>query len=194
MHKSPDPNTILTSLNGQSLPLKGWVTSFHLLLVVLDPFTHESSWIVKTAGRILGNFTDADCRVGWLVGGTADETERFLGPWSTDYLTFTDPDFTFIKHIGMTETPGIIHINQAPELIASAQGWNPEEWREVVSGVADLMHWSKPAIREIGDPTQYRGAPLSLGEATSIVTDSLSPGCGKCSACRAGVSEKCQET
>ncbi|MEG3586916.1 MAG: hypothetical protein VX353_06465, partial [Actinomycetota bacterium] len=79
MHKSPDPNSILTSLGGQSLPLKGWVTSFHLLLVVLDPFTHESSWIVETAGRVLKNFTGADCRVGWVIAGTEGQAKSFLG-------------------------------------------------------------------------------------------------------------------
>ncbi len=192
MHESPNPNSILTSLSGQSLPLKSWVTSFHLLLVVLDPFTHESSWIVKTAGRVLNNFAGADCRVGWVVAGTEDQTKSFLGPWCDDLLTFTDPNAIFIQDLGFTEAPGIVHINQAPELISFAQGWNPSEWREVVSGVADQMHWSKPAIPEVGDPTPYAGSPLTNNDGSEIIAGSFS-GCGKCSACRAGRFEKCQQ-
>ena len=59
-----------------------WVTNFHLLLVVIDPFSHENSWIINTASRVLSNFTGADCRVGWLVIGNAEEASTFLGPHS----------------------------------------------------------------------------------------------------------------
>lgn len=190
MHKSPNPNTILTSLGGQSLPLKSWLTSFHLLLVVLDPFTHESSWILKTANKILENFTGADCRVGWLVAGNSEEAERFLGPLSSEILTFTDPDAVLIRDLGFTEAPGIAHINQAAELISAAQGWNPEEWRTVVEGVSAQMNWSKPAIPSEDDPTPYKGVLLG-GKNASEIVDS---GCGKCSACRAGLPEKCKES
>ena len=83
MYKSPNAGSTLTSLNGQSLPLRSWVTNFHLLLVVIDPFSHESSWIINTASRVLSNFTGADCRVGWLVIGNAEEAATFLGPHSS---------------------------------------------------------------------------------------------------------------
>ena len=47
------PDTPLTSLSGDTRPLDEWTTTFHLALVVLDPFTYESAWILDTGGRIL---------------------------------------------------------------------------------------------------------------------------------------------
>ncbi len=190
MYSSPKASSNLTSINGQSLPLRSWVTNFHLLLVTIDPFTHESSWIVNTAARILSNFSGADCRVGWLVIGDADQASNFLGPFSDEFITFIDPEASFVKEIGFTQTPGILHINQAPELIAATQGWSPEEWREVVSGLADHMQWSRPAIPAEGDPTPYQGSNIIGAEESDQEFSIL--GCGKCSVCRAGKPEKCQ--
>ena len=101
MYKSPNAGSTLTSINGQSLPLRSWVTNFHLLLVVIDPFSHESSWIINTASRVLSNFTGADCRVGWLVIGNAEEASTFLGPHSDEFITFVDPDGDFVKEVGL---------------------------------------------------------------------------------------------
>jgi len=190
VYKSPNASSNLTSINGQSLPLRSWVTNFHLLLVVIDPFSHQSSWIINTASRILSNFTGADCRVGWLVIGDAEQASSFLGPHSDEFITFIDPDGDFVKEVGLTQTPGIIHINQAPKLIAATQGWNPEEWKAIVSGLADHMQWSRPAIPEEGDPTPYAGS--SIGEHGQETDDTSTSGCGKCSVCRAGKPEKCQ--
>ena len=190
MYKSPKASSNLTSVNGQSLPLRSWVTNFHLLLVVIDPFTHESSWIINTASRVLSNFTDADCRVGWLVIGNAEQASTFLGPHADKFITFIDPDADFVKEIGLSQTPAIVHINQVPKLINAAQGWNPEEWREIVSGLADDMQWSRPAIPAEGDPTPYAGSGISgIEQGDSDISTS---GCGKCSVCRAGKPEKCQ--
>ncbi|MED5229331.1 MAG: hypothetical protein VX754_00365 [Actinomycetota bacterium] len=190
MYKSPNASSNLTSINGQSLPLRSWVTNFHLLLVVIDPFSHESSWIINTASRVLSNFTGADCRVGWLVIGDAEQAATFLGPHSDEFITFIDPNGDFVKEVGLTQTPGIIHINQAPKLIAATQGWNPEEWKAIVSGLADHMQWSRPAIPAEGDPTPYAGS--SIGDQGQEADDTSPPGCGKCSVCRAGKPEKCQ--
>ena len=53
---------------------------FHLAIVVLDPYTYESSWILDTATRVLRNFAAADCRVvdapGVIVHGI--ELRRFV--------------------------------------------------------------------------------------------------------------------
>ncbi len=84
---SPDPNISLNPLEGSSRSLSEWVTTFHLLLVVIDPYTHESSWIVETAGRILRSFKGADCRGAWMVLGNEDHSKEFLGPWSSEILT-----------------------------------------------------------------------------------------------------------
>ncbi len=128
--------------------------------------------------------------MGWLVIGDAEQASSFLGPLSDEFITFIDPDGDFVKEVGLTQTPGIIHINQAPKLIAATQGWNPEEWKAIVSGLADHMQWSRPAIPEEGDPTPYAGS--SIGEHGQETDDTSTSGCGKCSVCRAGKPEKCQ--
>ena len=50
----------LTTIGGETRPLEEWITTFHLASVVLDPYTNESSWILKTAARILDGFRGAD--------------------------------------------------------------------------------------------------------------------------------------
>ena len=161
MANSPDINTPLTSLDGSSRTLREWVTTFHLLLIVVDPYTHESSWIVNTAGRILRSFKDADCRGGWMVTGTAEHSKEFLGPWSSEILTFVDPNLNFVRHIGIESTPAIVHFDQSPKIVGSAEGWEPQEWKEIVSNLADVMSWSKPIIPDSDDPSPYSGAPVS---------------------------------
>ena len=47
-------NLQLTSVDGQTRTMDEWLITFQMLGVVLDPFTYESSWILETAGRILG--------------------------------------------------------------------------------------------------------------------------------------------
>ena len=75
------PDLTLHPNGGEPLTVADQVTMFHLVLVALDPYTYESSWLLETAGRILEEFVGADCRAGWLV--TADEPTPppFLGPW-----------------------------------------------------------------------------------------------------------------
>ncbi|MEL7155921.1 MAG: hypothetical protein AAFN30_04900, partial [Actinomycetota bacterium] len=43
------PDLVLDSLRGEGYALRDWLTSYPLLLVALDPYTHESAWI--RAGR-----------------------------------------------------------------------------------------------------------------------------------------------
>ena len=50
---NPPPDLVLAPLGAASRPLEDWLTTFHLASVVLDPYTNESSWILKTAARIL---------------------------------------------------------------------------------------------------------------------------------------------
>ena len=51
--------------------LQQWLTTFHLVSVVLDPYTAESAWLLPTVGRILRVYEEADCRVAITV--TCDE-------------------------------------------------------------------------------------------------------------------------
>lgn len=148
-------------MGGDPRPIDDWVTTFHLVLVAIDPFTHESAWLIDTAGRILTAFTGADCRVAWLVTGTDDQAREFLGPWSEELLTFTDPDRTVVKSLGLENLPAFVHIDQGLNLLGAAEGWHPGEWRAIATELARQMSWTRPAIPGPDDPTPYDGAPAA---------------------------------
>ncbi|MGI9610236.1 MAG: hypothetical protein ACR2NL_08060, partial [Acidimicrobiia bacterium] len=57
---------VLDSIHGKPYAVRDWLTSYPLLLVSLDPYTHESAWILETAGRFLDHFTPANVRTAWL--------------------------------------------------------------------------------------------------------------------------------
>lgn len=135
------------------------MTTFHLVVVALDPYTYESSWIIETAGRVLDSFVGADCRVAWLVAAGPDEARAFLGPWADKLLTFTDPERTVVSALGLTELPAFVHLNQALQVEGAAEGWRPEAWRAVADNLARAMSWSRPAIPTPGDPAPYAGTP-----------------------------------
>lgn len=159
MASAPDPSIPLNPLQGDARPVEDWVTTFHLVLVVLDPYTYESSWLIDTAGRILQNFSEADCRAAWLVTGTPEEAQQFLGPWGERLLTFTDPDRALVSSVGLERLPALLHLNQLLEVEGVAEGWQPDQWSEVTSHLSTLMSWSKPTIPAPGDPTPYVGSP-----------------------------------
>lgn len=151
------PDTPLTSLAGDTRPISEWTTTFHLALVVLDPFTYESAWLLDTAGRILRNFAEADCRTAFLVTATADDARPFLGPWADELLVYIDPDRLAVKGFGLDRLPAFVHVNQANQIEAHAQGWDPAQWREVTVNLAQRMSWRRPTIPEAGDPAPYEG-------------------------------------
>jgi hypothetical protein len=157
MATAPPPEVELDPLQGDPRPLGDWVTTFHLAVVVLDPFTHESSWIIDTAARVLATYNAADVRTAWLVTGTDDQAREFLGPLADDFLTFTDPDRTFVKGLELERLPAFVHIDQATNVVGAAEGWKPKEWREVAKTLSKQMSWSRPAIPEAGDPPPYAG-------------------------------------
>jgi len=41
--------------------------------------------------------------------------------------------------------------------VASAEGWNALEWRQVAEAVADTTAWTAAAIPAPGDPQAYAG-------------------------------------
>ncbi|MCY3806720.1 MAG: hypothetical protein OXG91_09550 [bacterium] len=161
MATSPPPDLILEPLTGKPRAVEEWVTTFHLVVVALDPFTHESGWILPTAGRVMGNFSGADCRVGWLVCGTDDQAREFLGPWADRFLTFADPDRAMAQGLGLERLPAIVHLNHSLEVVGAAEGWNPRAWRTVANGLAEAMSWSKPRIPTRDDPSPYAGTPAT---------------------------------
>jgi hypothetical protein len=70
----------LTTLGGQSHTLLEWLTTFHLVAVLLDPFTSESAWLLPSVGRILRTYDEADCRVAILVTCTRGGRTSSSGP------------------------------------------------------------------------------------------------------------------
>ena len=149
----------LTPLEGEPRALRDWLTTFNLVLVVLDPYTRESSWLVDTAGRILREFVEADCRVAWLVCAGPEGAETFLGPWAQEFLTFADPDREVVRALGLETLPAFVHIDQGGNVVGVAEGWEPDEWRGVAQRLAEAMSWNRPQIPDVGDPVPYEGSP-----------------------------------
>jgi hypothetical protein len=150
----------LTPLKGRVKTLEQWTTNFHLALVVLDPFTYESSWILDTAVRIFRVFTEADCRVAFLVAGSTDEARQFVGPLAQEFLVFADPERTAISAMGLESLPAFVHINQLHQVDTKAEGWDPDQWREVANQLALTMSWRAPQIPVQTDPVPFAGTPV----------------------------------
>ncbi len=146
-------------MKGEARTIEQWTTTFHLALVVLDPFTYESSWILDTAVRIFRTFTEADCRVAFLVAGDADETRQFLGPLAKEFLVFADPDRAAVEALGLEALPAFVHLNQLHQVATKAEGWDPEAWREVAENLAVRMSWQAPLIPVQNDPVPFAGTP-----------------------------------
>jgi len=156
---NPPPDTILRPLNGPPRPLSQYLTTFHLVLVVLDPYTNESAWILETAGRVLTTFSPADCRVGWLVAGGPDECRAFLGPWAERFITFADPDREVIKALGLDRLPAVVHLGMDASVLGAAEGWRPAEWQAVTERLARVLSWKGPTLPAAKDPAAYDGTP-----------------------------------
>ncbi len=61
---------------GQGRPVMEWLTTFHLASVVLDPYTNESSWILRAATRILEQFRGSDARTNLIVTAGPNDARR----------------------------------------------------------------------------------------------------------------------
>lgn len=149
----------LGTLGGVSYTLREWVTTFHLVVVVIDPYTDESSWLLNTAGRLLNVFRGADCRVGWLVTTGEDDARTFLGPWASELLTLLDPNRALVKSLGLERLPALVHIRQDLSIAGVAEGWRPSEWQAVTDQLGEVMSWSKPRLPAPGDPSPFTGSP-----------------------------------
>jgi hypothetical protein len=156
----PPPDLVLSSVNGRSRTVREWLTTFHLLLVAVDPGNTRSSWIVPTAARVLSVYADADCRVAWLVAGDAADARRFLGRWASDILTFADPELTAIKGFGLSTLPAIVHLGMDGKVHNAVEGWDPMAWRALATELSRIVGWSRPALPAAADPGPFAGAPL----------------------------------
>ena len=150
----------LTPINGSPHTLAQWLTTFHLVVAALDPFTSESAWLLPTVARIFRVYDQADCRVALLVTCTEEEARQFLGPYAREFLTFPDPDREAVKGLGLERLPALVHIRQDLSLAGVAEGWHPAEWRAVTDELSRAMSWSRPTIPSPRDPAPYDGTPV----------------------------------
>ena len=156
---------VLTPLHdgaaGKGRPIMEWLTTFHLASVVLDPYTNESSWILRTATRILEEFRGSDARINLIVTADANDTAAFLGPLAEQFLVFCDADRSAVKAIGLSELPAFVFVRVDGVVAAKAQGWNPDEWEAVADAIADITKWSSLELPVPGDPVPFAGSPAA---------------------------------
>lgn len=149
----------LAALGGEVRTVAEWLTTFQLLTVVLDPYTHESAWLLKTAGRVLEHFKDADCRVAWTVTADEKDTRRFMGPWAEQFLTFVDPDRNLVRALPIERLPALIYIRQDLAIVGQAEGWEPSEWEHISALASQVNSWTFPLLPKFGDPGPFEGSP-----------------------------------
>ncbi|MGH9126342.1 MAG: hypothetical protein ACRDZ8_16690 [Acidimicrobiales bacterium] len=157
--RDPSPDLVLAPIRGKARTVEQMLTTFHLLFVALDPFTNQSAWILETAGRILQNFEQADCRIAWLVTGTSDECRQFLGPWSRTILTFADPDRIAVKELGLERLPALVYLGMQGKVMGAAEGWRPAEWKAITDRLAKVLSWRAPTFPIPRDPGPFEGSP-----------------------------------
>lgn len=160
MATNPAPDLALVPVTGHSRTVREWLTTFHLLLVAVDPANVRSRWIVPTAARVLFEYEQADCRVAWLVAGDAGDARKLLGRWATDIMTFVDPELTAIKGFGIATLPAIVHVGMDLDIVNAVEGWDPPAWRAMTMELSRQMSWSRPHIPTSADPGPFEGAPL----------------------------------
>lgn len=149
----------LTALSGDVASLDDWLTTFQLAVVVIDPYTSESAWILDTAGAILTEFKGADCRVAWVVTADAKDARTFLGPWADELLTFCDADRSFVKGVGLGSLPAFVHLRQDRVVVSAVEGWDPAGWDAAVGTLTQMMSWSKVGVPPPGAPAAFAGSP-----------------------------------
>jgi hypothetical protein len=156
---TPSPDTVLHPLVGDKRALHELLTTFHLLSVVIDPYTKESAWVLKTARRVLAQFAGSSVRANFVVTSNDGEARAFLGPLADEFMVFCDADRVFVKQLALTRLPAFVFLRIDGNVVASAEGWNPAEWRTVADQVARTVAWSKPLIPAPGDPGAFAGTP-----------------------------------
>ena len=118
---APSIDIDLTDLADETRSLSDWLTTFPLALVVVDPFTYESSWILDTAVRLFGEYAAADVRLAFLVTADVDGTRQFLGPLAAEALAFADPDRNLVRDLELETLPALVTIRQDGQLIGVAE-------------------------------------------------------------------------
>ncbi len=159
MASDPPGDLLLSPIDGDARSLNQWLTTFHLACVVIDPYTNESAWILETASRIMADFQESAVRVAWMVCGSAEDATAFLGPLGDRFLTFADPERSFVKAVGLTHLPAFVFVRSDGTVQAVAEGWHPAQWRKVSDTMATTTAWSRSVIPEAQDPPPFDGSP-----------------------------------
>ena len=150
---------VLHPLGGKERTLDEQLKLFHLVAVVLDPYTYESSWLLDTAARVLEGFAGADCRPAWVVAADEAGTRAFLGELADRAIAFADPDRELIAALGLRELPAFVHVAMDRSVVGVAEGWDPATWRPIAENLAEMMSWRAPDMVKTGDPAPYPGTP-----------------------------------
>ena len=136
-----------------------WLTTFHLASVVLDPYTNESSWVLRSATRILEQFRDSDARINLIVTAGPDDARRFLGPLAEQFLVFCDPERAVVRAMRLKTLPAFAFIRVDGDVAAVAEGWNPPEWKMVADTIAESTWWTSIPVPGPDDPSPFHGSP-----------------------------------
>lgn len=156
------PNDLsLRPLDGEARDLSEWLTTFHLASVIVDPYTNESSWVLKTAVRILEGFRGSHARVNFVVTAGDDDARAFLGPLTERFLVFCDPDRALVSALGLDTLPAFAFIRVDGEAVAVAEGWDAHDWHTVAAEIATTTRWRSPMIPAPGDPVNFAGSPAA---------------------------------
>ena len=154
---------VLTPLSKGSLgtgrPVMEWLTTFHLASVVLDPYTNESSWLLRTASRVLEEFRGCDVRINMIVTAGADDALAFLGPLTQRFLVFCDPQRRAVEAMELEQLPAFVLTRVDGVVAAKAEGWDPEAWERVADAIAAITKWTSIELPAAGDPVPFRGSP-----------------------------------
>ena len=160
MAKNPDPTLTLVTSKGVSRSLDDWTTMFHLCLVVLAPTPAASAWI-PVAQRIFATFRDADCHCAFVIPADRQVAERLLGHLEAEILTVVDPNLELVNSLGLERLPAFVHLRQDAAVVASAEGWNAQEWQQVAREVGAAMAWTVPEVAAPEDPRPTAGVLVS---------------------------------
>ena len=156
----PSAQLEVADLSGYESTLADRLMMFNMLAVVIDPYTHQSGWILPTAARLFNHYNQADVRCCFVVASDAEGAQSYLGPFADDHLVLLDPDRELIGSLELEYLPAIVHLRQDASLAGAAEGWNPAGWLEVLDGVEATMAWrAKPQLPAQGDPAPFAGTP-----------------------------------
>ena len=154
-----DGDPELDPINGDARPFSDWLTTFPMLVGVIDPYTHESAWLLDTIKRVFHHYRGAGVRNVWLATAPSEGVQSFLGPYAEEFLTFADPERAAVKALGLTTLPALALVKQDGTIAATAQGWDPDAWREVTEALERLTDWTPIPVPGPKDPAPYAGTP-----------------------------------